>query len=573
MSQLQQSLLEEGFIPKTQIWLNPDEHLLFKTASLCPECLRLIPMYVFEKDGRVLLRKTCKTHGTIEDVYWGDAELFKKAKKYEVRGPGIENPARTGKVVCPVDCGLCSLHESHSALVNLVVTNRCDLSCWYCFFYAEAAGYIYEPTLDEIREMVKYLKSQKPRPTNAIQITGGNPELREDVTEIIRIIKEHGIDHVQFNTNGTAKLWRPGEGERFAKALRAAGVNTIYLSFDGVTPRTNPKNHWEIPGILENCRKAGLGIVLVPTVIRTVNDHEVGDILKFGFYHNDIVRGVNYQPVSLTGRMKNKDRIKYRITIPDVIKRIEEQTDGQVPREAFYPVPCTVILSNFFEALMGTPKYKMTINPACGMATYVFKDVDGKMVPITEFVDVEGLFNYLKAKTEELRRGANKYWVMVKTLAKLSSFIDRKKQPKNLNLAKLLFKIFIKQDYKALGELHLKALFIGMMHFQDLYNWDIQRIKKCDIHYVTPDKSRPVIPFCTFNVIPQWYRDKIQKEHSIPLDVWMKRTGINIRKEKYKRNIKALESSPLYKKTYAPFMDKIEACKVRIPALACKTTN
>lgn len=86
--------------------------------------------------------------------------------------------------------------------------------------------------------------------------------------------------------------------------------------------------------------------------------------------------------------MAARERQRYRITIPDVIKRLEEQTDGQVGREDFYPVPCTVVFSRFIEALRGTPKYELSINPACGMATYIFREGD-KMIPITKFVDVE----------------------------------------------------------------------------------------------------------------------------------------------------------------------------------------
>jgi hypothetical protein len=94
------------------------------------------------------------------------------------------------------------------------------------------------------------------------------------------------------------------------------------MSFDGVTPRTNPKNHWEMPYAIENCRKAGLGIILVPTVIRGINDHEVGAIVNFGLNNSDIVRGVNFQPVSLVGRMPQKMREKQRITIPKVISNL-----------------------------------------------------------------------------------------------------------------------------------------------------------------------------------------------------------------------------------------------------------
>ncbi|MBI1973877.1 hypothetical protein HYS54_03605, partial [Candidatus Micrarchaeota archaeon] len=115
--------------------LKENEVLINKSASLCPDCLKVIPMLVFERDGKALLRKRCAEHGFIEDVYWGDAELFRKAKKFEVHGRGLENPnVDKESPVCPQDCGLCSLHETHSGLTNMVITNRCDLNCWYCFF-------------------------------------------------------------------------------------------------------------------------------------------------------------------------------------------------------------------------------------------------------------------------------------------------------------------------------------------------------------------------------------------------------------------------------------------------------
>jgi uncharacterized radical SAM superfamily Fe-S cluster-containing enzyme len=56
--------------------------------------------------------------------------------------------------------------------------------------------------------------------------------------------------------------------------------------------------------------------------VNSVNDHEVGDILRFGFRNIDVVRGVNYQPVSLVGRISKAERKRLRITIPDVIDRL-----------------------------------------------------------------------------------------------------------------------------------------------------------------------------------------------------------------------------------------------------------
>ena len=89
-------------------------------------------------------------------------------------------------------------------------------------------------------------------------------------------------------------------------------------------------------------------------------------------------------------------------------------------------------------------------------------------------------------------------------------FIDKDKQPKSVNFSKLLIAILIKHDFKSMGDLQMKTLFLGMMHFQDEYNYDIKRVEKCErpLH-ACPDGR--VVPFCTFNVIPELYRDKVQR--------------------------------------------------------------
>ena len=138
------------------------------------------------------------------------------------------------------------------------------------------------------------------------------------------------------------------------------------MSFDGVSPKTNPKNHWEAPVCIESCRKAGVGVVLVPTVIKTVNDHELGDILRFAQNNIDTVHAISYQPVSLTGRMGKKEREKFRITIPDCIQRVEEQTNGQVTEDDWFPVPTCSPITHFVEALTKKPQYDLSIHFACG---------------------------------------------------------------------------------------------------------------------------------------------------------------------------------------------------------------
>jgi hypothetical protein len=106
----------------------------------------------------------------------------------------------------------------------------------------------------------------------------------------------------------------------------------------------------------------------------------------------------------------------------------------------------------------------------------------------------------------------------------------------------------IKHDYKALGDFHRKTLFVGMMHFMDLYNYDVERVQKCVIHYLMPNNK--IVPFCTFNVLPEFYRDKVQEEFSIPAKKWEEQKGKKLKDYIYKRDIKKLESGKLYKQTY-----------------------
>ncbi|MCD6301470.1 MAG: radical SAM protein, partial [Staphylothermus sp.] len=459
------------------------EELLSITQSVCPYCYRVLPSIVIEKNGKVYIRRICPEHGEVEELYYGDVEFYKRIIKWDLEGRGARHVYTSVTKPCPFNCGLCPMHKQHSALVNIVLTNRCNLSCWYCFFYAEAAGYVYEPTIEQIIEMIRSIKKQGV--SINVQLTGGEPTLRDDLVDIVKALKAEGVRHLQLNTNGLkfAELyWEdPAKAIEYTRALRTGGVNTVYLSFDGVTPVTNWKNHWEVPYIFEVFRKAKMtSVVLVPTVIKGVNTHELGAIVKFAAKHVDVVRAVNFQPVSLTGMMKRHERMKYRITIPDVIKLIEEQTEGEIPREAWFPIPVSGIFSRFIEAFAKEFKFEMVNHPVCGTATYIYveKKSDGRinLVPITRFVDVEGLLEYLREKWEELLSGSTRLMVGMKLLYNIKKFIDQKKAPEGFDLYKLLLNVIIKRNYEALGEIHYKMLFLGMMHFMDLYNYDIQRV-------------------------------------------------------------------------------------------------
>ncbi len=492
------------------------------TKSLCPECGKPLEAEVYDEDGKVFIKKTCDEHGEFVNTYWGDEKLYNRAEKYVPSISSVVNPCVEDNSSCPSNCGLCSKHETSTILGLIDVTNRCNLRCPVCFANAAAAGYLYEPTQDEIRQMLKNLRNLKPYPTPAIQYAGGEPTVRKDIVELVTMAKEEGFTHVQIATNGL----RLARKENLAKELKEAGLNTVYLAFDGVTPEPYINNRGKdlLPQKLqaiENCRKARLGVVLVPTLIKGVNDHQVGEIIKFAFDNNDIIYGVNFQPVSFAGRTPADEVEQQRITIPDFINIIDEQTDGQVSPEAFYPPSAVEPIARFISALDGEEKPKVTLNchQHCGVGTYVFREKTegpGKdiLIPITDFIDVDALFNKLDEYADRLLEGrfAAKKKVLASATKRLPRMIHKSKSPKNLDITKILLNVFTKRSYEALGDFSKDAMLISCMHFMDPFNFDEDRVKKCVIHYATPDGR--IIPFCTMNSM---YRQDVEKEFAQPL--------------------------------------------------------
>ena len=173
-----------------------------KTKSLCPTCLKPLEAEVFEEDGKVWIKKECPDHGEFKNTYWSDAEIYNMVDAYDPVSTALDNPMMNVSDGCPSNCGLCGEHESSTVLGLIDVTNRCNLRCPICFANAAASGTLYEPTFEEIRQMLVNLRNEKPIPAVAIQYAGGEPTVRKDLPELIKLAKEEGFSHTQIATNG-----------------------------------------------------------------------------------------------------------------------------------------------------------------------------------------------------------------------------------------------------------------------------------------------------------------------------------------------------------------------------------
>jgi len=489
------------------------------STSLCPECMKKIPMRIYEENGVIYLEKTCPEHGKFEDIYWGDAEIFRwfydNWYNAQYIGTGLENPHTKTEKGCPFDCGICPQHKTPTILGIIDVTNRCNMACPICFAYAGAANYVYEPSYDQIVEMMKVLRTNSPWACNALQFSGGEPTLRNDLPDLIKEAQKLGISHVEVNTNGI----RIAEDLDYFKKLFDSGLSTLYLQFDGLREEIYRKTRARtemIPiklKVLENARKIGLdSIVLVVTLLKGVNDKDLGQIVDFAVKNHDVVRCINIQPVSMAGKARKEEMRKMRITIPDTMKEIESQTNGIVGRFDWRPVNWPVPVTKGMSIVKNKAYPDFTMHPMCGAATFVVIDKDGSYKPIMHYVDVD--------------KFAGIFWDVYYSGAKGKKTMAKMKMLKLLPMAKsdfvrgLIKNVITKGSYEALGEFMRRIVMIGIMHFQDVWNIDMDRVQKCAIHYATPDGK--VRCFCTYNSI---HRSNVEKQFAIPVAEWTKKTG------------------------------------------------
>lgn len=487
------------------------KEVLRNTKSICPECFRVINAQIFvdEKDI-VKIGKNCPIHGYFEDTYtFSSLKLYRWAEKYANEGKGIDNPRTESLKGCPFDCGLCPNHKSHTVLAIIDITNRCNLRCPICFANAAASGYVYELSLEQIRKIMENFMKNSPVHPPALQLSGGEPTVRDDLPTIVSMAKEIGFRHVEVNSNGI----RFANDIEFFKKVKEAGMDTIYLQFDGLEDKIYKQSRG-IPlletklKVIENARKLGFdSIVLVVTLVKGINDNQLGRIIEFALNNSDVIRCVNVQPVSITGRIDKESREAMRINTSDFMELVEKQTNGLITIEDFRPVPSVVPISKAIGALKNKHYVEFTTSPFCGVATFLLKDKNGKWTPITRLADVDKFFESMEKIYNNAINGQR-----IRASLRLISTL---RYIKPSLVKSLVWPILKEGSYEALGKFMRNVVMIGCMHFMDPYNFDLQRMERCVIHYGLPDGT--IRPFCSYNSI---HRPLVEKRFSIPYEEW-----------------------------------------------------
>jgi uncharacterized radical SAM superfamily Fe-S cluster-containing enzyme len=148
------------------------------------------------------------------------------------------------------------------------------------------------------------------------------------------------------------------------------------------------------------------------------------------------------------------------------------------------------------------------------MATFVLVE-NGKITPVTRYGNIEKFRTSLQKVYEDAMKGS-------KSKAKLR-LIASARHIKFSFLRKYILGVLMSGDYQSLGDFARNALMVSSMHFMDPYNFDLERVQRCVIHYAVPDGR--IIPFCTMNSI---HRPEIERKLGVPIKEWQSRHKVEI---------------------------------------------
>jgi uncharacterized radical SAM superfamily Fe-S cluster-containing enzyme len=337
--------------------------ILRHTYSVCPVCLKRIPAAHSASGKEVYLEKTCPEHGAFSTVIW------RGLRDMEAWRGDLPPIAEGENENCPHACGLCAEHRQGTCCVLLEVTKCCNLHCSFCF--AEGGGGE-DISFDVIRERLQALAV--PGKT-LVQLSGGEPTVRNDLPRIITAAKDVGCQYVQLNTNGI----RLGEDIQYVQTLAEAGLSFVFMQFDGMddgiyrTLRGRDLLRIKKQAI-DNCARHNLGVTLVPTIVPGVNTQDIGNIIRFAVSQSPAVRGVHFQPVSFFGRFPALPSDNQRFTLDELIEAIEEQAGTLVPWDSLLPSRCDHPLCGFHGDYIVMPDQSLNPlhrinNRCCNMAT------------------------------------------------------------------------------------------------------------------------------------------------------------------------------------------------------------
>ncbi len=302
-----------------------------------------------------------------------------------------------------------------------------------------------------------------------------------------------------------------------AAKLKQSGLNIVYLQFDSF----HDEFYQKIRGqkllaaklrAIEVCRKLDMEIILVNTLMRGFNDKEVGAVVRFAAQNSDIITRINLPANRFHGTEQPIIHSGKHGEIGVLRRKWKTKVEARSPPQDFFPMSVMVSPIMIMRKFMKKPWPLFSCSPQCGIVNWMYVSKNQKIIPINHFVDFEKFFSGIQ-KTAQSVESKGKLALLSALFVAAMRSLNWPLVTKEIgffNLMKTILKMHVYPSYQSLGNLRRRIFLLGCMAFMDQYTFDVNRVKRCVIHYATPDLK--IIPFCAYNNI---HRITTEKEYAL----------------------------------------------------------
>ncbi|HTO04408.1 MAG TPA: GTP 3',8-cyclase MoaA [Opitutus sp.] len=187
--------------------------------------------------------------------------------------------------------------------LRISVTDRCNFRCPYCMpkeVFGAGHAFLRDPQLMSRDEITRIARAFRSLGVEKVRLTGGEPLLRPDLSELVATLKQQvGVPQVALTTNG----WLL---EKFAEALRAAGLDRVNVSVDSLNDETAGRMNglgFKVERVLRGidaAAAAGLPVKINCVVQRGVNDSELLTLCEYFRERGHPLRFIEFMDVGNT---------------------------------------------------------------------------------------------------------------------------------------------------------------------------------------------------------------------------------------------------------------------------------
>jgi len=404
------------------------------TKSICPICLKNIKANIVEKDNNVYFIKECEQHGTFKLLLSTDSKYY------------------------------LDLYDYYFSIIKdsyiqkdfiLHLTNKCNLNCPICL--ANANEYNDEYSYQKLKILLlnyKYLK---------IDIMGAEPTMREDLSDIINLIKRTG-NVCALHTNGI-KL----ADYNYCKLLKDSGLDEVHLQYDTFIENTNLKIRGQKlieikEKTIENLEKLNISTDIVMTILKDINEKEINAMFS-KFSKKKFIKEIFFLGHRPLGKTHNNDMST--CLMPDeVLNYAINNSNIGLTRQNM-----KVFQKLYFAMLSLCSKRKCFY-----IHHYIYFRYNNEVIPIHYILNIDRLDKLLDNYKDIYKKSV--------ILAKIFLIISL---PFSLRFSKYLIKFIVSGlSYLLnfikifnLSNLSDKLLLIGFITACDLYSYDDKIAKNC----------------------------------------------------------------------------------------------